>query len=103
MAHRIEPACSAVRRSRGPAAPVRRRPLQPDSLFVESMSQPASDEMLVELPVFSGPFRLLAELIFDQKVDVCDVPVARVTERFLRRGREETAGWTLEEATWFLA
>lgn len=56
----------------------------------------------VELPVFRGPFRLLAELILDQQVDVCDVPVARVTEQFLSRA-DEAEGWTLEEATWFLA
>ncbi|HYT29522.1 MAG TPA: ScpA family protein [Actinomycetota bacterium] len=68
-----------------------------------SPSQPAGAEMLVDLPVFSGPFRLLASLILDQKVDVCDVPVARVTERFLQRGQEEARRWTLEEATWFLA
>ena len=37
----------------------------------------------VELPTFTGPFRLLAELIMEQKVDVCDVPVATVTDRFL--------------------
>lgn len=59
-------------------------------------------EFPVELPVFSGPFRLLAELILDRKVDVCDVPVARVTEDFLARA-EEAEGWSLEEATWFLA
>jgi segregation and condensation protein A len=59
-------------------------------------------EFPVELPVFQGPFRLLAELILDRKVDVCDVPVARVTEDFLARGAE-SEGWTLEEATWFLA
>jgi segregation and condensation protein A len=56
----------------------------------------------VELPAFRGPFRLLAELILDRKVDVCDVPVAQVTEDFLARA-EEAEGWTLEEATWFLA
>jgi segregation and condensation protein A len=56
----------------------------------------------VDLPAFQGPFRLLAELILDRKVDVCDVPVARVTEDFLARS-EEAEGWTLEEATWFLA
>jgi segregation and condensation protein A len=33
---------------------------------------------------------------------VCDVPVARVTERFLEHA-EEAEGWSLEEATWFLA
>lgn len=59
-------------------------------------------EFPVELPVFRGPFRLLTELILDRKVDVCDVPVARVTEDFLARA-EEAEGWTLEEATWFLA
>lgn len=59
-------------------------------------------EFPVELPVFRGPFRMLAELILDRKVDVCDVPVARVTEDFLARA-EEAEGWTLEEATWFLA
>lgn len=59
-------------------------------------------EFPVELPVFAGPFRVLAELILDRKVDVCDVPVARVTESFLARA-DEAEGWSLEEATWFLA
>ena len=56
----------------------------------------------VELPVFHGPFRLLADLILEQKVDVCDVPVARVTDGFLAHAKEADA-WSLEEATWFLA
>jgi segregation and condensation protein A len=56
----------------------------------------------VELPVFSGPFRLLADLILEQKIDVCDVPVARVTDGFLSSSREADS-WSLEEATWFLA
>lgn len=56
----------------------------------------------VELPIWSGPFRLLADLILEQKVDVCDVPIARVTDRFLEHARE-AEGWSLEEATWFLA
>ncbi len=64
---------------------------------------PAGLDLQVELPVFAGPFALLAELIMDQKVDVCDVPVGRVTDAFVRRGREAAAVWTLEEATWFLA
>ena len=64
---------------------------------------PEDQEFLVELPVFSGPFRLLAELILDQRVDVCDVPVATLTDGFLRRGVEEMATWSLEDATWFLA
>jgi segregation and condensation protein A len=56
----------------------------------------------VELPVFSGPFRLLADLILDQKVDVCDVPISTVVDRFLEHTKE-TDAWSLEEATWFLA
>ena len=56
----------------------------------------------VEIPGFDGPFRLLADLILDQKIDVCDVPIATVTDGFLRYAKE-TATWNLEEATWFLA
>ena len=56
----------------------------------------------VELPVFVGPFRVLADLLLDQRIDVCDVPIAAVTEGFLAHAKE-AEGWTLEEATWFLA
>jgi segregation and condensation protein A len=56
----------------------------------------------VELPVFTGPFRLLADLILEQKIDVCDVSVAAVTDAYLGYAKD-TAAWTLEEATWFLA
>lgn len=61
------------------------------------------EEFEVELPLYSGPFRLLADLIFEQKLDVCDLPVAQVTEAFLARGLEALERWDLEEATWFLA
>ncbi len=56
----------------------------------------------VDLPVFTGPFRLLAELIMEQKLDVCDIAVATVTDGYLAYARESDA-WNLEEATWFLA
>jgi segregation and condensation protein A len=56
----------------------------------------------VELPVFAGPFRILADLIMEQKVDVCDVQVAAVTDRFLAEAKEAER-WDLEEVTWFLA
>src|SRR5215218_9864673 len=59
-------------------------------------------EFPVELPVFRGPFRLLADLILERQVDVCDVPIAQVTGDFLARAGEAEV-WTLEEATWFLA
>jgi segregation and condensation protein A len=76
------------------------RPTGADSIASVS-AQPA--ELVVDLPLYSGPFRLLANLILDQKMDVCDVPVARVTDEFVRRGLARVEGWTLEEATWFLA
>jgi segregation and condensation protein A len=65
------------------------------------MSSPArgTDGFVVELPLFSGPFRLLADLILEQKIDVCDISVASVTDRFLA----ESQRWSLEDATWFLA
>jgi len=56
----------------------------------------------VELPSFTGPFRLLAELIVEQKVDVCDVQVATVTDAFLAYAKDAER-WDLEEVTWFLA
>jgi segregation and condensation protein A len=56
----------------------------------------------IEVPGFQGPFRLLADLILEQKVDVCDVPIASVTDGYLRYARQ-TDTWNLEEATWFLA
>ena len=62
----------------------------------------AESTFAIELPVFSGPFRLLAELILDHKIDVCDVSIATVTDRFLERAKD-TELWDLEEATWFLA
>ena len=66
------------------------------------MSANAASAFAVELPAYTGPFRLLAELILEQKVDVCDVPVATVTDRFLAHAKEADR-WDLEEVTWFLA
>jgi len=59
-------------------------------------------EFSVDLPVFSGPFRLLADLLTSHRMDVCDVPVATVTEGFLAHS-SVAERWSLEEATWFLA
>ena len=56
----------------------------------------------VELPIFVGPFKLLTDLILDQKIDVCDVSIATVTDRFLEHAKD-AEHWSLEEATWFLA
>jgi segregation and condensation protein A len=62
-----------------------------------------SPEFVVELPLFSGPFRLLTDLVLDQRMDVCDVPVAGITDRFLKEGLTRMEGWSLEEATWFVS
>ena len=56
----------------------------------------------VELPAFTGPFRLLADLILEQKVDVCDVQVSTVTDGFLAHAKH-AGRWDLEEVTWFVA
>lgn len=56
----------------------------------------------VELPGFSGPFRLLADLILEQKLDVCDIALSTVTDGYLTYAKEPER-WNLEEATWFLA
>ena len=61
-----------------------------------------TDAFAVEVPGFSGPFRLLGELILDQKIDVCDVAIAAVTDRYLAHAKD-AEHWNLEEATWFLA
>jgi segregation and condensation protein A len=63
---------------------------------------PPEGVFAVDLPGFAGPFRLLADLILEQKVDVCDVPLATVTDRYLAYAKEAER-WQLEEATWFLA
>lgn len=61
-----------------------------------------SETFTVELTAFEGPFRTLAELILDHRVDVCDVPISSVTDRFLRAA-QDADGWDLAEATWFLS
>ncbi len=67
-----------------------------------SAKSTGSGGFAVDLPVYAGPFRLLADLILEQKVDVCDVSVATITDRFLAHVKEAER-WSLEEATWFLA
>jgi segregation and condensation protein A len=42
---------------------------------------------VVELTAFSGPLDLLLALIRDEKVDIYDIPIARVAEQFLARIR----------------
>ncbi len=70
--------------------------------FSRAMSGEVTGAFAVELPAFTGPFRLLSELILEQKVDVCDVQVSSVTDAFLAYAKDAER-WDLEEVTWFLA
>jgi len=72
------------------------------SANAETEGAQAAAGFAVDLPVFAGPFRLLADLILEQKVDVCDVSVASVTDGYLAYAKDAES-WNLEEATWFLA
>jgi segregation and condensation protein A len=40
---------------------------------------------LVDLPAFNGPLDLLLALIRDERVDIYDIPIARVADQFLAR------------------
>src|SRR5262245_45140800 len=44
---------------------------------------PGPMDYQVELPIFRGPLDLLLYLVKRNEVDVCDIPIARVTEQFL--------------------
>ena len=55
---------------------------------VESREQRAEDtSFVVELTAYSGPLDLLLALIRDEKVDIYDIPIARIAEQFLIRIR----------------
>jgi len=67
-------------------------PIDPGAGFIprsESREPRAesADPFVVELTAFSGPLDLLLSLIRDEKVDIYDIPIARVAEQFLRRIR----------------
>ena len=48
---------------------------------------PAESSFVVELASFSGPLDLLLALIRDEKVDIYDIPIARICEQFVIRIR----------------
>ena len=43
---------------------------------------------VVELTHFNGPLDLLLSLIRDEKIDIYDIPIARICEQFLVRMRD---------------
>lgn len=55
----------------------------------------------VRIDVFEGPFQLLLSLITEQRLDVCDVPIARLTEDYLAH-IEQMEHADLEGTTEFL-
>jgi segregation and condensation protein A len=67
------PAPDAPMSDRAVPDPTRPDPIVADGTFV------------VELSHFNGPLDLLLSLIRDEKVDIYDIPIARVCEQFLAR------------------
>ena len=55
----------------------------------------------VKLDVFEGPFQLLLSLIAEHRVDVCDVPIAKLTEDYIAHV-EQLGHADLEVTTEFL-
>ncbi len=58
-------------------------PAGPPAALASPGGAPAT--FVVELPEFSGPLDLLLSLIRDERLDVYDIPIARVAEQFLAR------------------
>lgn len=61
-----------------------------------AVGPPASFDL--DLPHFSGPLELLLSLIRDERIDIYDIPIARIAEQFLARVR----GMGLDEAADYL-
>ena len=57
----------------------------PFAMSIEPSAAPAS--FIVELKEFSGPLDLLLTLIRDERLDIYDIPIARVAEQFVARIR----------------
>ncbi len=53
----------------------------------EMIVDDAREPFVVELSEYSGPLDLLLTLIRDEKVDIYDIPIARIAEQFLQRIR----------------
>jgi segregation and condensation protein A len=51
--------------------------------MTESIERPEG-AFVVELDRFAGPLDLLLHLIREQDIDIFDIPIARITQQFLR-------------------
>lgn len=43
-----------------------------------------TDDLKISLPLYEGPLDLLLDMIRKQKIDVYDIPIARITEQYLQ-------------------
>jgi len=41
------------------------------------------EELKISLPLYEGPLDLLLDMIRRQKIDIYDIPIARITEQYL--------------------
>lgn len=55
----------------------------PDEASIEDVPRSAADAFRVALPNFEGPLDLLLHLIREHKLDIFDIPIALVTEKYL--------------------
>jgi segregation and condensation protein A len=55
--------------------------------YAPDLNGRAESSFVVELTAFSGPLDLLLALIRDEKVDIYDIPIARICEQFVIRIR----------------
>jgi segregation and condensation protein A len=69
-----------------PEVPITGGEYVPQSAFRAAQAD-APAAFVVELQSFSGPLDLLLALIRDEKVDIYDIPIARIAEQFLYRIR----------------
>ena len=61
--------------------------LPPGMLRGTAAAGQGDSSFVVELTMFSGPLDLLLALIRDEKVDIYDIPIARIADQFLLRIR----------------
>lgn len=64
-----------------PAAPVSRFPAPPPA--VEGVGGGGGGGFVVELEGFTGPLDLLLHLLRDERLDIADIPIARIADQFL--------------------
>ena len=60
------------------------------------------DELRVDLAAFRGPLDLLLHLVQQEEVDIMDIPLARVADRFLEVVRSQVQALDVDQAGEFL-